>query len=100
MLQNGIVDAESNESVLMVESANAYNGTRWFRSVSATRSALLFSNPKRAGTPRDVMKKMRGIFIAFSALKKNDAVWFRRGIINRCRCKYRDWRNVSSRASD
>ena len=33
MLRNGIVDAAPNESVLMVESVNANNSTRWFHAV-------------------------------------------------------------------
>lgn len=89
MLQNGIVDAESNESVLMVESANANNGTQWFRGVSATQSCCYFEIPSAPARYAVYYKKMICIFIAFSTFK-SDTVRLRRGIINRYRCKYRD----------
>jgi len=37
MLRNEIVDAALNESVLMVESVNTNNNTRWFHGISASQ---------------------------------------------------------------
>lgn len=68
MLRNGIVDAALNESVLMVESANANNSTRvGFAVFPITRSRCYFEIPSASVRYVYRYHKRWDMFSAFSA---------------------------------